>query len=168
MSLFSRGNVSFSFSSLCAKLSVFLLLLLSPFFISQESIGIYALFNSWISLGVIVFYGPFEALIGREFVNFKNSESNSYYALKNYVNCVSVFLVAVTFIFYTFDVFLYEFFDIGEVNEGLITMALAYLGAYFLKDEITGFPNIFSNKFVKYPMFLSVIMMIFSTIKSFL
>ena len=67
-----------------------------------------------------------------------------------------------------FDVFLYEFFDIGEVNKGLITIALAYLGAYFLKDEISGFPNIFSNKFVKYPMFLSVIMMIFSTIKSFL
>ncbi|MDA9050204.1 hypothetical protein N9K35_04495 [Pseudomonadales bacterium] len=108
MSLFSRGNVGFSFSSLFAKLSVFFLLLLSPFFISQESIGIYALFNSWISLGVIFFYGPFEALIGREFVNFKNSESNSYYALKNYVNCVSVFLVAVTVIFYTFDLLLYD------------------------------------------------------------
>ena len=66
------------------------------------------------------------------------------------------------------DIFLYEFFDIGEANENLITMALAYIGANVINDVIKEFPNILSNKFVKYPMYLAVAMMTFSTIKSML
>ena len=67
-----------------------------------------------------------------------------------------------------FDIFLYEFFDIGEANASLITMALVYILPYLIKGVIKEFPDILSNKFVKYPMFLAVAMMIFSTIKSML
>ena len=60
----------------------------------------------------------------------------------------------------TIDIILSEFFNIGVINNG--NLIIMYIVVYFLQTETKDFPDILSNKFVKYPMYASIILLLLS------
>tara|TARA_Y100001968_G_C19200290_1_gene639621 strand:- start:218 stop:466 length:249 start_codon:yes stop_codon:yes gene_type:complete len=59
------------------------------------------------------------------------------------------------------DIMLFQFFDIGTMQ--FQNYILLYLALYLCESELKDFPQgILSNKFVKYPMYISVTLAILS------
>ena len=60
----------------------------------------------------------------------------------------------------TIDIILSEFFNIGVINNS--NLIIMYIVVYFLQTETKDHPDILSNKFVKYPMYVSIVLLLLS------
>ena len=74
---------------------------------------------------------------------------------------ILVFCFSILGVVTSIDIILFEFFDIGTTQ--FQNYILLYLVIYLFESELKDFPrDILSDKFVKYPMYLSITLVLLS------
>ena len=74
---------------------------------------------------------------------------------------ILVFCFSILGVVTSIDIILFEFFDIGTIQ--FQNYILLYLVIYLFESELKDFPrDILSDKFVKYPMYLSITLVLLS------